>query len=133
MKGSYVLLLHMPENRHICIGSLGEIYFAAGYYAYVGSAMNGIEKRVERHKRKEKRMRWHIDHLLAHARLTAVFFRESIQKEEQEIAEAFLEAGFSFIPHFGSGDSRCVSHLFYSQDAEPFHTILKNLHMQQML
>lgn len=133
MKGSYVLLLHMAESRCIPTGSLGEIHFAAGHYAYIGSAMNGIEQRIARHRRREKKMHWHIDHLLEHATLTAVFFRESERREEEDIAEAFLREEFSFIPRFGSGDSHCASHLFYSTDDAPFRMLMQKLHMKRML
>ena len=36
--GTYVLLLHLPDNEQLTIGKLGTFDFPAGWYAYVGSA-----------------------------------------------------------------------------------------------
>ena len=59
MKGSYILLIKQDENSNICIGSLGNIEFTSGYYAYIGSALNGISQRVNRHLRSNKKLHWH--------------------------------------------------------------------------
>lgn len=37
--GAYILLIFLPEQQSIRVGSLGEINFLLGWYAYVGSAM----------------------------------------------------------------------------------------------
>ena len=42
MKGSYVLLVGLPEEQTIAVGGLRDVRFLRGYYAYVGSAMGGI-------------------------------------------------------------------------------------------
>ena len=60
MKGSYVLLIEIGQEKEIQIGSIGNIYFKKGFYAYIGSALNGLEQRIERHIRKDKRFHWHI-------------------------------------------------------------------------
>ncbi|HDJ96588.1 MAG TPA: GIY-YIG nuclease family protein, partial [Candidatus Aenigmarchaeota archaeon] len=43
MKGSYILFLEVKKSIEVNVGSLGKIKFKRGIYAYVGSAMNGIE------------------------------------------------------------------------------------------
>ncbi|AIC15166.1 GIY-YIG nuclease family protein [Nitrososphaera viennensis] len=65
MKGVYVLLMHIGRPAIARTGSLGRLHFEKGVYAYVGSALNGLEPRISRHlsKRKEN-MHWHIDYLI---------------------------------------------------------------------
>ena len=46
--------MELLKEGKIRIGSLGKITFKKGFYAYVGSAMNNLEKRVQRHLRKKK-------------------------------------------------------------------------------
>ena len=61
-KGVYVLIIHLSQERDIVVGKLGELSFKKGYYAYVGSALGGLEGRIKRHFRKEKKAHWHIDY-----------------------------------------------------------------------
>jgi Uri superfamily endonuclease len=109
--GSYVLILYLPADKRIRIGKLGEIEFKAGRYAYVGSAMRGIDQRVARHRRGEKRFHWHIDYLLKEASIEKVVKIESLEKTECLIA-GLLRKRYGSIPHFGSSDCGCQSHLY---------------------
>lgn len=122
MKGTYVLLIELKEDKKIKVGKLGNILFKKGFYAYVGSALNGIEKRVERHRSSNKKMHWHIDYLLEHAELKDVFYRESDKKEECKIAKE-LSKNLESVDGFGCSDCKCRSHLFYSSEIN----ILNNL------
>ena len=112
MKGSYVLVLELESDREIAVGKLGTLPFKKGYYVYVGSALNGLEHRLQRHLRDEKRFHWHIDYLLARASITDIFFREGETREECAIAQYFA-IFFSSIPRFGCSDCSCKSHLFF--------------------
>lgn len=112
MKGSYILILRIPESREHKIGKLGTIPFRKGYYAYVGSAMNNIEKRVTRHCSQNKHFHWHIDYLLTISKIEHILYRESEKKEECDIAEK-LNEHFPSIAGFGSSDCCCRSHLFF--------------------
>ena len=67
MKGSYLLLIELKDKETIQIGKLGKIDFMKGFYVYIGSAINGLEQRINRHLRKEKKLHWHIDFLLKSA------------------------------------------------------------------
>jgi|GEM_PF-5332211 len=67
MKGIYVLIIKINTPLNLKIGALGKVAFPVGLYAYVGSAQNNIESRINRHLRKEKNLFWHIDHLLTNA------------------------------------------------------------------
>ena len=76
-KGAYQLLIRLDRDQTITVGRIGRFRFPAGYYVYTGSAMNGIEARVRRHLSSRKRIRWHIDYLLEHARIIRYAIRES--------------------------------------------------------
>ena len=113
MKGIYILLIKISKNMQEKIGSLGRIKFDKGIYAYVGSAQNGIEKRITRHKSEDKKIFWHIDYLLSNkfAKVMKVFYKESEKLEECKIASKLNETEF-LIPNFGCSDCDCESHLF---------------------
>lgn len=111
MKGSYVLLIKVSEDITVMIGSLGLIKFDKGYYTYVGSGMNNLEKRVKRHLSSDKKLHWHIDYLLMNPKTSVVkvFYNESVTKDECLVAKSIK--GFPVIG-FGCGDCKCNSHLF---------------------
>ena len=112
-KGSYVLLVRIPEEHKITIGELETIRFPAGEYAYVGSALNGLKSRLNRHLRREKKLRWHIDYLLQRASITDIILCETKERIECTIAQA-LKGQFVAIPSFGASDCKCNSHLFFA-------------------
>ncbi|MBL7075233.1 GIY-YIG nuclease family protein [candidate division KSB1 bacterium] len=126
-RGAYVLLIHLEKNRCLRIGKLGKLDFPAGYYAYVGSAMQGLRARVERHRKKRgKKVHWHVDYLLAdeNARIVATYLFPSPNRNECQVAEKVKGSdGVQIIaPGFGASDcrSRCRSHLFYLGSNRPF-------------
>jgi len=88
-----------------------------GTYLYVGSAQNDLEKRVERHFRREKRRFWHIDYLLENPAtiIVTVFYKEAPKTSECVIAEAIGKCGEA-VGGFGRSDCRCRSHLFRIDD-----------------
>lgn len=111
MKGAYILLIKLEKDADISIGAIGTLHFSAGNYCYVGSAKGpgGIEARVKRHLRDEKKLRWHIDYLLQYAKAEEAFIKEG--GSEIEIA-SHLSERFESIPGFGASDSPLSSHLF---------------------
>ena len=48
-KGSYLLFIKIKKPIRIKIGALGREGFDKGYYVYVGSSMNNLNKRIQRH------------------------------------------------------------------------------------
>jgi Uri superfamily endonuclease len=112
LKGVYVLIIELNQGAEIQVGTLGNLHFAKGLYAYVGSAQNGLEKRIERHIRKEKQVFWHVDYLLENPDtiIRAVFFKEAPKTTECAIAEAIGQHGEAVVG-FGCSDCRCLSHL----------------------
>lgn len=113
MKGSYCLIVKVSNDFEESIGSLGKIHFERGYYAYIGSAMNSLEKRIERHLKREKKKHWHIDYLLAkkQAKILSVFIKKSKTKEECSFAKKVAKIAKP-IKGFGCSDCKCEAHLF---------------------
>ncbi len=115
MKGSYLLVLEIGKSMDIRVGALGIVQFKKGRYIYVGSAMNSLEKRINRHLRKNKKIFWHIDYVLSspNVRIVKVLFKESEKKEECFIARNVVGEP---IKDFGSSDCSCKSHFFRISD-----------------
>ena len=114
LPGRYVLLLAVEatteletkRGRHFSLGS--------GTYAYVGSASGpgGLRARLGRHLAGAKRPHWHIDYLLAVARLLGA---TSISPSMSECQLASLVAslpGAQPVSGFGCSDCRCRAHLY---------------------
>ena len=121
MKGVYCLLFFLDRDRRIRVGALGAIDFPRGIYAYVGSAQSGVGKRVGRHTRREKKMRWHIDYLLECAEIVSSIVVPTERKEDEcEITTALLQLEGSKVvaPGFGSSDCVCTSHLIFFGDED---------------
>jgi len=127
MKGSYILVIKLKQKKEIQIGKLGKIRFKIGFYIYVGSALNGLDHRINRHLKKTKKMHWHIDYFLDFADIIDILYIESETKVECNIA-SILNKKLVIIPYFGSSDCRCKSHLFYGS-YEKIKQVVRNLHM----
>jgi len=123
VEGIYALIMHLPRPRQISIGNRPPVHFSGGYYAYVGSALGGIEARVNRHLRNVKKRRWHIDYLLAEAPVTEVIAGETETRAECAIARA-LDTQFTPVPNFGASDCRCSSHLFLAPDNKMLSSVI---------
>ena len=114
-KGSYILLISLPEPQTIRIGILDAVRFPCGCYAYVGSAMRGFESRLSHHLKGNKKIHWHIDYLLSEASIRGIVLCETRERTECIIAQA-LHRKFDSIVGFGSSDCKCKSHLFFAAD-----------------
>ena len=114
-KGSYILLIELPDEQTITIGRQKVIHFLGDYYAYVGSAMGGFKSRLSYHLKGNKEPHWHIDYLLSKASITDIILCEAELRTECIIAEA-LKSQFDSIPGFGASDCKCSSHLFFAAE-----------------
>ncbi len=134
MKGSYVLVIELPEEQAIAVGGLKVIHFPCGYYAYVGSALGSLESRLSRHLQRDKKLRWHIDYLLQKASINNIIICETEDRIECTIAQA-LSRKFDSIPGFGSSDCKCASHLFFTTEKmeQEIITVLNSLGMKPRL
>lgn len=116
-KGTYALLLRLEKPEDIVVGRLGKFAFPAGYYLYVGSALGpgGLQARLARHLRAEKRLHWHIDYLIQRTQLIEIWSIASRKRLECILAEIArnLPGAQAPVPRFGSSDCRCPSHLIY--------------------
>jgi sugar fermentation stimulation protein A len=119
--GSYVLVLKLKRRRRIRVGRLGEILFDKGYYLYAGSAVRGLGKRIERHRRGGGKLFWHIDYLRSLADFHAAFPVRSADRLECPIAASLGIIADRSIPGFGASDCLCRTHLF-AMDADPLHS-----------
>ncbi len=113
MKGVYLLLLQLDESQQITVGRFGVQHFSKGFYAYVGSAMNGIESRMNRHLSNDKKRFWHIDYLLDKARVFEVVLIPTEEKLECILAMA-LRGKLLCISRFGSSDCDYQGHLCFT-------------------
>jgi len=113
LKGAYILLLRIPARTRVRVGKLGTYSFPKGTYAYVGTAMNGLEPRVRRHFSGEKKVHWHIDHLLERGEaVQAILVPSEIRLEclLNRLVDG-LPGSRRIVKGFGSSDCDCHSHL----------------------
>ena len=128
-KGSYVLVIEVKDDGEMKVGKLGAIRFNRGYYAYVGSAMNGIDARVGRHMRQDKKKHWHIDYLLERGTVIRAWYVEG-GRDECRIARS-MEDKFDSVAGFGSSDCGCRSHLFYSENMAELEGVIEGMGMRR--
>ncbi|ASJ11015.1 endonuclease [Thermococcus sp. P6] len=116
MRGSYFLVIRLPAETEV--RTRGRRFrLKAGYYVYVGSAMNSLEKRVARHFRRNKKLHWHIDFLLRKAQLLRAYMIPSDVKLEERLSLEVSRFGEP-VNGFGAGDVGVKSNL-YRFKAEP--------------
>ncbi len=109
---TYQLLIHLARPARLRIGALGVYDFPAGRYVYTGSARRNFEARIARHLRRVKRLRWHIDYLLADPGAEVV---DVVRSSLSECELNQRNGGNIVVAGFGAGDCRagCGSHLKY--------------------
>lgn len=107
---SYSLFIRIEKPQNITVGRFGTFEFFVGDYIYSGSARKNILARLNRHLRKEKKLRWHIDYLLAAATVEIVKVVVSTIPECDLVTAG---GGRIVVPGFGASDCRagCGSHL----------------------
>jgi Uri superfamily endonuclease len=115
IKGVYQLHLRLDKPKRIRVGKLGVFTFPAGRYIYTGSAMNGLIGRLRRHLKKRKKLHWHIDYLLRHAKIETIFVLETGERVECQLNSLTLSLPNAkvIVKGFGCSDCRCPSHLVY--------------------
>ncbi|MDP2718396.1 MAG: GIY-YIG nuclease family protein [Dehalococcoidia bacterium] len=126
MAGIYIVLAELTEPLDLQVRSGRIFYLEQGFYAYVGSALSGLDKRIGRHLKTRKKLFWHIDYLLDRAVVCNIISAETRQKEECFIARSLGQKLIS-IPGFGCSDCRCPSHLFFSKDLHVIDTHVSDI------
>ncbi|MCW4022871.1 MAG: GIY-YIG nuclease family protein [archaeon] len=138
--GVYTLLLFVSHEVTVTAGKLGKQKFPRGYYTYTGSALGkgaSLKNRISRHLKKEKKMFWHIDYLLANKSVSVrlIVVAETKKKIECKVNCYLKDTSGAkiLVKGFGASDCKnnCESHLLYFPDnAEPKKLIrehVKNL------
>ncbi|MEM7825565.1 MAG: GIY-YIG nuclease family protein [Candidatus Aenigmatarchaeota archaeon] len=117
MKGAYLLFIRLKKDERIKIGKLGAFDFRKGFYVYTGSALKNLETRIKRHRKKKKKLFWHIDYFLASKKakivnIIAVESKKRIECKLNRIVSSMPGAKI-LVKKFGSSDCNCKSHLVY--------------------
>ena len=112
--GVYIAVFHLHEDCDISVGKLGRFRFRSGVYFYAGSAQRNLSARLERHGRKSKPLRWHIDYLSVRSEMLGAIVVAGQRQRECELAKELADMFELAAPSFGASDCRCAGHLFYS-------------------
>ena len=115
--GIYLLIVNLTQPTNVIVTSGKTFALSPGYYGYIGSALNGLKKRIERHLSENKKLHWHIDYLLQIATIQSVISVESNMSIECLIAQD-LTKKYQYVRGFGCSDCKCKSHLFFHDDIE---------------
>jgi len=109
---TYQLYIHLRRPARLAPGRLGTRWLDGGWYVYTGSARRAINARVRRHVRARKRLRWHIDWLLARPQACVEWVA---LHRSPECAVNRATGGRIAVAGFGASDCRraCGSHLRY--------------------
>ncbi len=113
--GAYILIIRLDNTLCLPVGRLGGCVFNDGYYAYAGSALGGLDARLKRHLRKDKKLNWHIDFLLMQAFIIQIWYLLSEIKLECSLNAILSEMPGANQPikGFGSSDCTCRTHLVH--------------------
>ncbi len=117
IKGTYCLCINVEDDIKIRVGALGEITFPRGAYIYVGSALNSLIPRIDRHLKHSRGehdvTHWHIDYLLREplVSMESIYMNDNGKKLECVMAVKVAGHGEP-VPRFGCSDCKCVSHLY---------------------
>ena len=112
--GVYIAVFFLAKARSVSVGKLGRFYFRPGVYFYAGSAQRNLSARLERHGKKSKPLRWHIDYLSVRADMLGAIVVAGPRNRECELAKELAGMFESAAPGFGASYCRCGGHLFYA-------------------
>jgi len=116
-RGTYILILRLPNDAEVTVGSMGSYRLPGGWYGYVGSALGsgGLRARLRHHLTPSDRPYWHIDYLRRATELHAIWLLESDLRREHAWSEIVAELPDATRPilRFGSSDCGCDGHLFH--------------------
>lgn len=128
------MVIETVEPIRVKFGRLGSARVGTGYYVYTGSALGkgalSLERRLGRHIRRAKTVRWHIDYLTAHDEcvVRAVVYVKSRRRLECLVNERIRRSvGVRvLLPRLGATDCTCQSHLMRA-DGSSLKTILNRV------
>jgi len=121
---AYLLLIPIDKDVFIHVGNLDEIKFIKGVYVYVGSGGRNVFKRLERHFKRVKKVRWHIDYLTSQFQPHSAYIIPNTS--EEEIVEILIRK-YPYVRGFGSSDTKYPSHLFHLKNKTEIKKLLNHL------
>ncbi|MBN2809408.1 MAG: GIY-YIG nuclease family protein [Deltaproteobacteria bacterium] len=101
---SYSLFIRVGTPQIISVGRFGTCEFPDGNYIYTGSARRNMLARLNRHLRQSKKLRWHIDYLLA---APSVVIHKVLVSTLPECELVAAGGGQVVLAGFGASDCRC--------------------------
>ena len=119
MQGTYTIIVDCGFEGYLAFGRLGRAKILRGRYLYTGSALGrgatSLERRLERHGKRWKRRKWHIDYLTSKrgCLVSGAVYVESKRKLECKVNQA-ISKGFNLsavLPKIGASDCQCEGHL----------------------
>jgi Uri superfamily endonuclease len=134
LKGTYTLVMACEEPFRVKIGKIGHAHIEKGFFLYTGSALGrggaSLERRIERHYRKGKQVRWHVDFLTVRPEISIkkTVCLKSLKRVECRINQLIISElrGKPVILHVGATDCKCDGHLL-SVGVADVHWILIRL------
>ncbi|MGQ9673628.1 MAG: GIY-YIG nuclease family protein [Candidatus Aminicenantales bacterium] len=132
--GLYLLILGLKRGRTLKAGRLPKTYFKPGLYLYVGRAKHGLRKRLERHRRKEKKLFWHIDYFLRATRIEGIWVKLNSFDECRTVSQIreILKRSEVSQERFGASDCQCPGHLLYLPEARDLEELRKRLAFENL-
>jgi Uri superfamily endonuclease len=131
VKGTYVIIAALEDEKNIRVGKLGTFCFQSGYYAYVGSAFGpgGLVARIGHHLRVAPKPHWHMDYFRKETLICEIWVLHDQKPLEHVFADSILRMDGSSVPArgFGCSDCRCISHLFHFCELPDQDEFVKNL------
>jgi Uri superfamily endonuclease len=115
--GVYAIIIYIKDNINLTLAK-NIHYFSPGYYVYLGSAKQygGIKTRVNRHLKRNKKLKWHIDYLTSNplVKIDAIIYAKTKIFKECTFVKILKKNYFEIASkNFGSSDckEKCGAHL----------------------
>lgn len=115
--GTYALVLECSNPFRAVVGRRGSLFFADGYWIYVGSAFGpgGLRARLTHHLKPSARPHWHLDYIKDAMRPVEIWITTDGVKREHAWAQILASMSGAALPvtGFGASDCGCRSHLVH--------------------
>ncbi len=126
LKGTYTLVMVCKEPFRVKIGRIAHVRIGKGFLLYTGSALGrggvSLERRIERHYRKGKKVKWHVDFLTVRPEISIkkTVCLKSLKRFECRINKLIISElmGKPVILHAGATDCKCDGHLLSVEVAD---------------
>jgi Uri superfamily endonuclease len=135
VKGTYTIIVECGFDGYIVFGKLGRARLSRGHYLYTGSALGAgatsLMRRLERHERRTKRTKWHIDYLTTKSacKVKAAVYLTSGRRLECKVNRSVSEELnlYPVLPKIGASDCNCAGHLLGPEVHLSYAALLRRL------